>query len=96
MSFYMQQNHFKHSKIFWLFRFGPRFVGLRSAYDRNWRKIVKEVANTLELQDKIKEGVYIMLGGPNFETPAELAMLKSSVGVDAVGKLTTHTYVIGK
>ena len=28
-----------------------------------------------------------MLSGPNFETPAELTMLKSSVGVDAVGTL---------
>ena len=47
------------------------------------------MAKTLGLEDKVKEGVYIMLGGPNFETPAELAMLKRSLGVDAVGRLNT-------
>ena len=28
-----------------------------------------------------------MLGGPNFETPAELLMLKNAAGVDAVGNI---------
>jgi len=33
----------------------------------------------------IREGVYIMLGGPNYETVAELKMLRE-MGVDSVGK----------
>jgi purine-nucleoside phosphorylase len=38
------------------------------------------------IANKVQEGVYTMLGGPNFETPAELKMLKMC-GVDAVGRL---------
>ena len=33
----------------------------------------------------LHEGVYAMVGGPNFETVAELKMLKVC-GIDAVGK----------
>ena len=39
------------------------------------------------LAGKLHEGVYTMLGGPNFETVAELKMLKIC-GVDAVGNYT--------
>ena len=37
------------------------------------------------MERHIHEGVYAMLGGPNFETVAELKMLRIC-GVDAVGK----------
>ena len=43
-----------------------------------------EVAEDMGIGDRVKEGVYTMLGGPNFETPAELRMLRTC-GVDAVG-----------
>lgn len=54
-------------------------------YDFEWRRIAKETALEMGLENRVKEGVYTMLGGPNFETPAELRMLKMC-GVDAVGK----------
>jgi purine-nucleoside phosphorylase len=43
------------------------------------------VASRLGLSSSLKEGVYIQMGGPQFESVAELRMLKV-MGVDAVGK----------
>lgn len=63
-------------------RFGSRFFTLDDTYDEGWRKIAKEVVKKENIE-QIKEGVYAMLGGPNFETPAELRLLKL-LGVDAV------------
>ncbi len=40
----------------------------------------------------LKEGTYTMLGGPNFETPAELRMLRTC-GVDAVGKGFFYSFI---
>ena len=73
--------------IFLTNRFGPRFFGLANAYNKKWRKIAHQEAKNLEISKRVKEGVYIMLGGPNFETPAELLMLKNAAGVDAVGNI---------
>ena len=55
---------------------------MKNAYDRTLRRRAKEAADTIGLT--LKEGVYTMMGGPNFETPAELRIMKMQ-GVDAVG-----------
>ena len=44
-----------------------------------------EAAVDLGVDQYLHQGVYAMLGGPNFETVAELKMLRIC-GVDAVGK----------
>jgi purine-nucleoside phosphorylase len=56
---------------------------MKNAYDRTLRRRAKEAAQAIGLT--LKEGVYTMMGGPNFETPAELKIMKMQ-GVDAVGK----------
>ncbi len=50
------------------------------------QEVFKEMgADAPGTSGKLHEGVYAMLGGPNFETVAELRMLKIC-GIDAVGK----------
>lgn len=76
-------------------RFGPRFPPMNKAYNIEYRKIAKEVAKELNMENIIREGVYTCLGGPNFETVAELSMLKM-VGVDAVGMSTVHEVITAR
>ena len=70
---------------FYSFSFGPRFLDLSEIYDRELINVAFDVANEIGMEKEVHEGVFTMLGGPTFETPAELRMLKLC-GVDAVGK----------
>ncbi|XP_045495649.1 purine nucleoside phosphorylase isoform X1 [Colias croceus] len=76
-------------------RFGPRFPPMNKAYNYEYRNIAKKVAKELNFDNIVKEGVYTCLGGPNFETVAELRMLKM-VGVDAVGMSTVHEVITAR
>ena len=64
---------------------GPRFPDMGQAYDRQLGAIAREVAREKNL--KLKEGVYVCLAGPSFETPADLRYLHM-IGADAVGMST--------
>lgn len=72
------------------FRFGPRFPAMSSCYDKGLRCLAMEVAKELDVAGIMQEGVYAMVGGPNFESIAE-ARLLHCLGVDAVGK-KKHNY----
>ena len=63
----------------------PRFPDMSEVYDRDLRGIVKGAADRNGIE--LKEGVYVQLTGPSFETPAEIRML-SRMGADAVGMST--------
>lgn len=69
----------------YLCRFGPRFPAINRAYDVNVRRFAKQVAAEMKINDIVHEGVYSVVGGPSFETIAEIRML-AALGVDAVGK----------
>lgn len=58
---------------------------MSDAYDRKLRQMVHDVAAELGYGDFMKEGVYVVLGGPSFETIAECRMLHR-MGADAVGR----------
>lgn len=58
---------------------------MNRAYDVKLRNQAKKIAKEIGIEEFVKEGVYSVLGGPNFETIAELRLLRTC-GVDAVGK----------
>jgi len=70
-------------------RFGIRFPCMSDAYSKDLRKLVLDITAELGYSNFVREGVYCMVSGPNFETIAE-ARLLHRLGVDAVGKMVSH------
>ncbi len=64
---------------------GPRFPDMTAAYDPALQHLARAVAKELRLT--LREGVYVMLGGPAYETPADVRFLRL-IGADAVGMST--------
>ena len=64
---------------------GADFVDLSAAYDPAWRAAFRNAASTSGMP--LHEGVYAGLRGPQYETPAEIRMLRA-LGADAVGMST--------
>jgi len=76
-------------------RFGPRFPAMNNSYDLGLRQLAKDVAKEIGISDYIREGVYVMLGGPAYETVAELRLLRM-LGVDAVGMSTVPEVIVAR
>jgi purine-nucleoside phosphorylase len=76
-------------------RFGPRFPPMSKAYDPELITLAQNLARELGIGHETRTGVYTCLGGPNYETVAELRMWKL-LGVDAVGMSTVSTKHAGK
>jgi len=74
-------------------KFGPRFFPTNDLYDAEYRKTARKVGSSLGLDGVIREGVYAMVGGPNYETVAELKLLRS-LGVDSVGMSTIPETIV--
>lgn len=74
-------------------RFGPRFPAMTDAYDHALRENVLSVASQHNI--RLAEGVYAMVSGPNFETQAELRMLRGC-GADAVGMSTVPEVIVAR
>lgn len=64
---------------------GPRFPDMSEVYSHRIQDVIRNAAS--ECQIDLKEGVYVQLTGPNYETPAEVRMCKIWGG-DAVGMST--------
>jgi purine-nucleoside phosphorylase len=72
---------------------GPRFPAMTGAYDASLRAEARKVAQ--EHGFALHEGVYAMVSGPSFESPAELRFLRT-IGADAVGMSTVPEVIAAR
>ncbi len=72
---------------------GPRFPDMTNAYSIRLKKLAKEAAVNLAIP--VKEGVYMWMQGPTYETPAEVRMA-FAMGADAVGMSTVPEVIVAR
>ncbi|MBV9515655.1 MAG: purine-nucleoside phosphorylase [Mycobacteriaceae bacterium] len=68
---------------------GAQFVDMVDAYSPRLRALARTI------EPALPEGVYAGLQGPQFETPAEIRMLRS-LGADLVGMSTVHETIAAR
>ena len=73
--------------------FGPRFVPLGNAWDRDLGAKIKTAARAEGIA--LHEGVYLAFRGPSFETAAEIRMAQGW-GADAVGMSSVPECIISR
>lgn len=71
--------------------FGVRFPDMSNVYVKEYRSKLKELA--AEEGIVLEEGIYTMLSGPSYETPAEIRMIRT-LGGDAVGMSTVPEAIV--
>ena len=64
---------------------GVRFPDMSDVYDKELQNVIRATAK--ELNIPLREGVYLQLTGPAYESPAEVRMCRI-LGADAVGMST--------
>lgn len=74
-------------------RLGARFPDMSQAYSPQLHQKAKEVAASQGVE--LQEGVYVGFLGPNYETPAEIRMLRI-LGGDAVGMSTVSEVIVAQ
>jgi purine-nucleoside phosphorylase len=72
---------------------GPRFPDMSRAYDRELCDLARKVARAKKLS--LREGIYVGLSGPSFESPADLRFLRLA-GADAVGMSTVPEVIVAR
>lgn len=72
---------------------GPRFPDMSQSYDPELMGIARKVAG--ENSIPLREGVYVGLSGPSFESPADLRFLHA-VGANAVGMSTVPEVIVAR
>jgi purine-nucleoside phosphorylase len=73
--------------------FGPRFPDMSEPYSRRLRSIALETAKNLGME--IREGVYVGVTGPTYETLAEYRAYRI-MGGDAVGMSTVPEVIVAR
>lgn len=72
---------------------GPRFPDMSTAYDKDLIQIAEKIGKGMNIE--LKKGVYVMMTGPTYETPAEIRMTRI-LGGDAVGMSTVPDVITAK
>src|SRR6266446_5963811 len=71
----------------------PRFVDLTRAYDEGLRRLLRRAGQQCGV--KLRSGVYLAVGGPSYETPAEIRAF-ARLGADAVGMSTVPEAIVAR
>lgn len=74
-------------------RLGPRFPDMSKVYDERLRNKAKLIA--IENNIRVREGVYIGVQGPTFETPSEYRMYRI-LGGDVIGMSTVPEVIVAR
>lgn len=74
-------------------RLGLRFPALTDAYDADLAALAHRCAEGHDIT--LRNGVYAMVTGPSFETPAELGLLRM-LGADVVGMSTIPEVLVAR
>ena len=72
---------------------GPRFPDMTNAYDPALSDLARATARELAIE--LREGVYVMLAGPSFESPADVRFIRM-MGADAVGMSTVSEVIVAR
>lgn len=72
---------------------GERFPDMSQAYDRELIEAARQEAKKAGIN--YREGVYVCLAGPSFESPADLRFLRT-IGADAVGMSTVPEVIVAR
>ena len=70
---------------------GPRFVDMSRPYNRDYIHLARKIGDDQGLN--LKEGIYMWLTGPTYETPAEVRLARN-LGADAVGMSTVPEVIV--
>lgn len=74
-------------------RFGPRFPDMSNVYSPDLQELACEEAKAMGVE--VRRGVYAALPGPNYETPAEIHLMRN-IGADAVGMSTVPEAIVAR
>ncbi len=74
-------------------KFGPRFPDMGHAYDPALMRLAVKCAD--ELGIGVQKGVYVIVTGPTYETPAECTFY-NRIGGDAIGMSTVPEVIVAR
>lgn len=74
-------------------RFGPRFFDMTTAYAKPYRDFALQEGRRLGLN--IHDGIYAILNGPSYETPAEIRAMRT-LGADLAGMSTVPEVIAAR